>query len=167
MHKLLQYIGQIICFALIAIFIGYFSNRPVYHQFPEGKAQIKLAFAHGAAREIDCRRLTSKEIAKLPPNKRRPNNCSRERIPIHIQLTIDGEMIYDDLLIATGLSNDGPGRAYQKITVSAGEHIINVRLRDSKRESGFDYETTRQLTLKAHQNLAIDFKADTGGFLFR
>lgn len=167
MRKFMRYIGQFAFFALIAIFIGYFSNQPVYHQFPEGSAQIKLAFAHGAARVIDCRKLTSKEIAKLPPNKRRPNNCTRERIPIHIQLTLDGELLYDDQLIATGLSNDGPGRTYQKFTVPAGPHSITVRLRDSKRNSGFDYETTRQVTLKSFQNLAIDFKADTGGFLFR
>lgn len=167
MSKLLKYLGQMIVLVLVAVFIGYFSNQPVYHQFPNGMAQIKLAFAHGAARTIDCRKLTSKEIAKLPPNQRRPNNCTRERIPIHIQLVLDGELLYDDLLIATGLSNDGPGRAYEKIMVPAGPHSITVRLRDSKRESGFDYEATREVELKEFQNLAIDFKADTGGFLFR
>lgn len=167
MRKILQYFGQFIFFVVIAVFVGYFANRPIYNQFPEGSAQIKLAFAHGAARKIPCRKLTSKEIAKLPPNKRRPNTCSRERIPIHIQLTIDGKLLYEDQLIATGLSNDGPGRTYQKITVPAGQHTITVRLRDTKRTSGFDFETTRQVTLKSLQSLAIDFRADAGGFLFR
>lgn len=167
MRNIMRYIGQFVFFALIAVFIGYFSSQPVYHQFPEGSAQIKLSFAHGAARVIDCRKLTSKEIAKLPPNKRRPNNCTRERIPMHVQLSLDGKLVYEDQLIATGLSNDGPGRTYQKITVPAGEHVITVRLRDSKRTDGFDYEATRRITFSPFQNLAIDFKADTGGFLFR
>ena len=167
MSDIIRYTGQFLFFALIAVFIGYFSNQPVYRQFPDGKAQIKLGFAHGAARKIDCRKLSSREIAKLPANERRPNNCTRERIPIHIQLMVDNQPVYDDLLRATGLFRDGPGRAYKKFIVPAGPHSITVRLRDSKRTSGFDYEATRQVTLERYQSLAIDFKADTGGFLFR
>jgi hypothetical protein len=166
MPEVLRYAGQFVFFAMIAAFVGYFSNRPIYHQFPDGMAQIKLGFAHGAKRKIDCRKLTSKEIAKLPANKRRPNNCSRERIPLHIQLLFDEEMLYDDLLIATGLYKDGPGRIYKKITVPIGAHSITVRLRDSKRENGFDYQETRKVNLVANQNFAIDFKADHGGFSF-
>ncbi len=167
MPSIPQYIGQFVFFAAFCAFVGYFSNQPVYQQFPDGMAQIKLSFAHGAAREVDCRILTSKEIAKLPPNERRPNTCGRERIDAHIQLSVDGEVLYDELLPATGLSNDGPARTYQKLMVPAGEHTITARLRDSKRESGFDYEATHQAVLEPFQNLAVDFKADSGGFNFR
>ncbi|MGI9464788.1 MAG: hypothetical protein ACR2OM_12650, partial [Aestuariivirgaceae bacterium] len=163
----LRYIGQLGFFAVVAAFIGYFSSQPVYQQIPDGMAQIKLSFAHGAARKIDCRKLTSKEIAALPANERRPNTCTRERIPLHVQLILDGELLYDDQLEATGLSNDGPARTYQKLIVPAGPHTITARLRDSKRANGFDYEATHQVTLKAFQSLAVDFKADTGGFRFR
>ncbi|MGI9378663.1 MAG: hypothetical protein ACR2OW_03350, partial [Methyloligellaceae bacterium] len=117
MHDNLKYAAQLLVFACVAAFIGYFSNKPVYKQFPEGMAQIKFSFAHGAARKVDCRKLTAKEIAKLPPNERRPNTCSRERIPLHVQFEIDGRLLYDDLLQATGLSNDGPARVYKKFVV--------------------------------------------------
>lgn len=167
MHNVLRYAGQFVFLAAIMAFIGYFSSRPVYRQAPEGMAQIKLSFAHGAARKIDCRKLTSKEIAQLPANERRPNTCTRERIPLHVQLALDGELLYDDLLEATGLSKDGPARIYRKLFVPAGAHTITARLRDSKRTSGFDYEATHQVTLVPAQNLAIDFKADRGGFQFR
>ena len=152
---------------LVAVFVGYFSNKAVYKEFPDGNAQIKFSFAHGAARKIDCRKLTSKEIAKLPPNKRRPNTCTRERIPLHVQLELDGQLLYDDSLEATGITNDGPARTYKKFVVPTGRHSITVRMRDTKRQSGFDYETSRQVTLKPFQNLAVDFKADSGGFFFR
>ncbi|MGI9462336.1 MAG: hypothetical protein ACR2OM_00235 [Aestuariivirgaceae bacterium] len=167
MPDALRYIGQLGFFAVVVAFIGYFSSQPVYQQIPDGMAQIKLSFAHGGARKIDCRKLTSKEIAALPANERRPNTCTRERIPLHVQLILDGELLYDDLLEATGLSSDGPARTYKKLIVPAGPHTITARLRDSKRASGFDYEATHQVTLKAFQNLAIDFKADNGGFRFR
>jgi len=167
MPDLLRYAGQFVFLVLVMSFIGYFSNQPSYQQTPDGMAQIKLSFAHGGARKIDCRKLTSSEIAKLPANERRPNNCTRERIPVIVQLILDGELLYDDVLVATGLSKDGPSRTYQKLLVPAGPHSIVARLRDTKRTSGFDYETTHHVVLKPYQNLAVDFKADTGGFSFR
>jgi len=65
------------------------------------------------------------------------------------------------------LSDDGPARTYKKFIVPAGEHTITTRLRDSKRASGFDYEASHKVKLKPFQNLAVDFKADAGGFQFR
>lgn len=167
MPDIFRYTGQFVFFVLISAFVGYFSSHPVHQQMPDGMAQIKLSFAHGAARKIDCRKLTSKEIAKLPAAERRPNTCARERIAVHIQLSVDGELLYDDLLQPTGLSSDGPARTYKKFIVPAGAHSITARLRDTKRTSGFDYEVTKAVTLQPFQNLAVDFKADAGGFLFR
>lgn len=167
MSDLMRYAGQFVFLAALMAIVGYLSSNPVYRQVPPGMAQIKLSFAHGAARKEDCRRLTPKEIAALPANERRPNTCSRERIPLHVQLILDGELLYDDLLEATGLSNDGPARTYRKFLVPAGDHVVTARLKDSKRENGFDYEATREVTLVSHQNFAIDFKADAGGFQFR
>ena len=163
----LQLAGQIVFFAAVAAFTGYFASNPVYNRFPEGVAQIKLSFAHGANRKVECRRLTSKEIAKLPANERRPNTCARERIAIHVQIEVDGTVLYDDELQPTGLSRDGAAMTYRKFRVPAGPHTLVARLRDTKRAEGFDYEATHQVTLRPWQNLAVDFKADTGGFSFR
>ena len=58
MTKLVSYIGQAVFYALAAAATGYLASFPVYQQFPEDHAQIKLSFAHGAARQVDCRRLT-------------------------------------------------------------------------------------------------------------
>ena len=110
---------------------------------------------------------TTKEIAKLPAKERRPNTCARERVAIHVQLSINGEQIHDAMLPPTGLSRDGPARIYEKFLVPAGRHVITARLRDSRRAEGFDYESTHEVDLAAWQNLAIDFKADKGGFEFR
>ncbi len=166
MSDIFKYAGQFLFFAIVAIFVGYFSSNPRFSLMPEGTAQIKLSFAHGAARKIDCRKLSSKEIAKLPANERRPNTCERERIPLHIQLIVDGKMLYDELLQPTGIAKDGPARTYKKFIVSTGSHQIIARLRDTKRANGFDYETSRNVVLDPFQNLAIDFKADVDGFLF-
>ena len=162
-----RFIGQGAFYAAVAASIGYFAAHPVYRQVPEGEAQIKLALAHGGARVADCRRLTAQELAKLPTAERRPNDCSRERVPLVIDLSVDGKTIYEDVLRPTGLSRDGVSRTYRKFLVPAGRHEIEAKLRDSKRTTGFDYDKRLETELSPWQNLAIDFNAEKGGFLFR
>ena len=146
---------------------GFLSSQPSYHQVGENTAQIKLALSHGGKRLEDCRRLTSEELAKLPTSKRRPIDCKRERIPVTVRVRLDNIPIYEATLIPTGLSKDGPVRAYEKVLVPAGRHVIEAELRDSKRTSGFDYHSRIEADLTPLQNLAIEFQAERGGFLFR
>ncbi len=166
MARLSGYLGQAVLYALVAALTGYLASRPVYRQFAPDMAQIKLSFAHGAARAEECRRLSAEEIARLPRTQRRPNTCSRERVPLHVQLQIDDRTILDERLEPTGLAADGPARIYRKFAVPAGAHVIVARMRDSRGEGPFDYEARRSVVLKAGQNLAIDFKQDAGGFIF-
>lgn len=166
MSRTLGVIGQALVYAAVAAVIGYLASRPLYRQLAPDQAQIKLSFAHGSARLHECRRLTSEEIAKLPPEKRRPNTCSRERVPLQIQLRVDDRTILDETLQPTGLAADGPVRIYRKFAVRAGAHVIMVRLRDDRGKGGVDYQARRAVVLAPGQNLAIDFKQDAGGFIF-
>ncbi len=167
MPSVARYAGQILFHAGFAAAIGTFASWPMYNRMPEGSAQIKLSFNHGGRRVEDCRRLTAEELSKLPSNQRRPIDCSRERLPVTIQLLIDGAPIYEAVLKPGGIAGDGQARAYEKFIVPAGTHLIEARLRDSKRSEGFDYRSRFEAALAPGQNLAIDFKAEQGGFLFR
>jgi hypothetical protein len=160
-------LGQGVFYVAIAALVAILASRPLYRQVPEGEAQIKLAIQHAGARLADCRRMSAEELAKLPTTERRPNDCSRRRAPLTVELSVDGRPIYEDVLPPTGLSRDGASRAYRKFFVPAGQHVIEAKLRDSKRSSGFDYEKRVEAELKPWQNLAIDFNAEKGGFLFR
>ncbi len=167
MVDLARYAGQAVVYALVAFGVGYFASRPTVDYFPADQAQIKISFMHGANRVEECRRLTSEEIAKLPPNKRRPHTCGRKRLPIRVQLLLNGEPIYDEVVPPTGLSGDGPARVYRKFQVAPGRHDITARLRDSDRTDGFDYERRVSVELAPLQNLAIDFSSDQGTFIIR
>ncbi len=94
-------------------------------------------------------------------------DCPRQRLPVFIELAIDGETRYSASVPPTGLSGDGPSRIYQRFIVSPGKHAIVARLRDSDRSEGFDYQKTSEIELTARQSLAIDFRQEMGGFLFR
>ncbi|RTL71413.1 MAG: hypothetical protein EKK41_09860 [Hyphomicrobiales bacterium] len=144
--------------------IGAFASWPRVHYFPQGDAQIKMSFAHGSQRKSACRKLSSEEIAKLPAKERRPNTCDRERLPIRVQLALDGKTLYDETLQPTGLSRDGPARLYRKFVVQSGSHNLIIRLRDSDRVEGFDHEQSVDVALRPLQNLVVEFKGDEGMF---
>ncbi len=161
-----QYVGQVIAYALFAVVVGHFATQPAYTHLQPGEALIKLSFSHAGAHKEECRRRTQEELERLPPNMRRPLDCNRERVPLLIELEMDGKIIYRDSLPPSGLSGDGASTAYKKFRVSTGAHRIVARLRDSRREDGFDYEQAANINLTPQQNFVIDFRPEQGGFLF-
>ena len=166
MAKPLRYLGQAAVYLLLALGIGYFSDRPAHTHFPPDMALIKLSFAHGAQKE-DCRRRTDEELANLPPNMRRPMVCARERLPVAVELLVDGKPLYQAVLPPSGIAGDGPSRTYQRFAVPPGRHELTARMRDTDRAEGFDYERTVVVELAPAQSLAIDFRSEMGGFIFR
>lgn len=162
----LQIVGQVAVYAAFVAFIGYFATQPVYTHRDPGAAAITLSFGHAGERKTACRRLTPEEIAALPPNMRRPMDCPRERVPLLVELHVDGDLMYRASLAPSGLAGDGASSAFEQFAVSPGSHLVSVRLRDSRREEGFDYESEERVELVPGQHMVIDFRADTGGFEF-
>lgn len=158
-----QFLVTLALFAAVAAF----SDWPVYRQIPENHGVIILTFVHGADRRAACRRLTPEEIAKLPANMRRVEDCPRGRPPIYVELDVDGRSVYHAVLPPTGIAGDGPSRAYQRFVVPVGTHDVAVRLRDNPATQGFDRERSGRVTIGPDQNFVIDFRSDTGEFIFR
>ena len=164
--RLLILLGQAVVFGLIAIVLGYFSTSPAYIAFPEDQARILLDFSHVGQRKGECRRLTSEEIAQMAANMRRAEICPRERLPVVVELELNGALIFSESLPPSGLSSDGASQAYESIRVRPGEHSLVARLRDSAREDGFDFEAAAMVDLQPAENFVIDFRSELGGFIF-
>jgi len=162
-----QWAGQLLFYAAAAGVTGLFATWPTWSRLPPEEAQITIAFAHGGARKEACRRLSPEEIAALPARERRPSDCSRERVPLRFEFVLDDRPLLARTLPPSGLSRDGPAQLYEKLAVPSGRHTVTVRLADSGRASGFDYESRFDLELRPRQNLAIDFGPDRGGFFIR
>jgi hypothetical protein len=163
----LRVFGQFV--AIVALFAGValLSDWPVYRQIPKGSGVVMLSFIHGADRRADCRRLTPEEIAKLPANMRRTEECPRRRRPIYVELDIGGNNVYRASLPPTGIAGDGPSRVYERFVLPAGTYDIAVRLRDTPRLDGFDHERTGRISLASDQMFVIDYNAAAGGLVFR
>jgi hypothetical protein len=129
-----------------------------------GAAVITLSFGHAGARVSECRRLTTEEIAALAPNMRRPMDCPRGRVSLLVEFELDGEVLYHASLVPSGIASDGASSVYERFVVAPGRHRVRVRLRDSRREEGFDYEMEEDIDLVPGQHLIVDFRAGTGGF---
>ncbi len=153
-------------YAVFAAFIGYFSSAPEYTHLDPELALIKLSFSHAGAPRTECRRLSQEELDALPPNMRRPTECPRERVALLVELEIDGELAYRGTRPPSGLAGDGASTVYERFPVEPGPHRIAIRLRDSRRTSGFDWEQQGDVDIKPRQNFVIDFRAETGGFKF-
>jgi hypothetical protein len=110
--------------------------------------------------------MSPEEIALLPPNMRLTLDCPRERLPVLVELELDGKLLLRRELVASGLSHDRSSNIYQKFGVPPGRHVVSARLRDSARTEGFDYARSTEVELKPRQNFVVDFRAEAGGFSF-
>ncbi|KAB2917395.1 MAG: hypothetical protein F9K29_10050 [Hyphomicrobiaceae bacterium] len=159
--------GQLgVTIALMAA-VAQLSDWPRYHQIAANTAIIRLSFTHGSNRQAECRRRTPEELAKLPPNMRKPLECPRRRGAVYVEFDLDGQTVYRASLPPSGISGDGPARAYQRFVVPAGPHAIAMRMRDTPRTEGFDYVKSSDVVLAADANLVIDFSTDAQGFVIR
>lgn len=157
--------GLLVVLTAVTAFAAAFSNAPAYRQIPADTGVIKFSFSHSATRE--CRRRTPEELAKLPPNMRRPLDCPRGRRGLFAELAIDDVVVFSEELPPSGFAKDGPSQVYRRFTVAAGTHAVAARLRDTPRDSGFDHERVETVTVQPGQSLALDFRPEHGGFIWR
>jgi hypothetical protein len=167
MSRALRFFGQFAVIAALFAAVAWLSDRPSYRQIPEGSAVMMLTFVHGADRRGECRRLSPEEIAKLPPNMRRVQDCPRVRRPLYVELDLDGRNLYRASLPPTGIAGDGPSRVYQRFVLPATKHDLDVRMRDTARTEGFDHERHETVDFAPNQLFVIDFRAERGEFIFR
>ena len=164
--KPIKLFGQLLFYVVFAGAVGYFSAAPAYRHFDSGQALIKMTMTHGGEYKGGCRKRTAQELQDIAPNMRRQFDCPRDRVPVVVELDVDGEPVYQASLPPSGLHGDGPASMYEALVVPAGSHRIDVRMRDTERDSGFDYESSASFTFRPRQLLVIQFRQESGGFTF-
>jgi len=163
----MRYLLQLIAYAAFAIVVGYLSFWPRYQYASADAAAVKLSLSHATDRVVPCVTLSPEEVAKLAPNMRRTLSCERQRLPLTVQLSVDGEIAFKHEALPSGLWEDGPASIYERFDLEPGAHMITVQLRDTAREDGWDYTHSESVTLVAGRYMTITFKAENGGFAFR
>ena len=167
MPSALAIAGQVVLYAAFAGCIGLFSAYPRYSNLAPGEALIKLSFSHAGELVRECRTRTAEELAKLPPNMRAPMDCPRERSPVRVELTLDGQVLANRSTPPSGLSRDGASTWYERFAVPAGEHELVVKFNDSVRVPGFNYIRKQGVELEPGRVLVVDFDPARGGILLQ
>lgn len=162
-----QIAGQIVATGALLATVAYFASAPGYRYFGPQESLVKVSIIHASQRREACRQRTKEELEALPPNMRAARQCSRERVPLLVEVDVDGKRALTTVAKPAGLASDLSATVYQLFRVPAGGHRIAVRMRDSARTEGYDYAAEQALDLKPHQVLIVDFDADAQAFRFR
>jgi len=161
-----RYLGQGLGYLLFIAFIGYFSNSPAFTHVPSNQALIKLTFTHAGQRLIPFKDTRTKaDFAKLPPQLRAIKH-SRARSSLRVELEMDGQIIYHEIISPRGLSHDLPSPIYRRFTVPAGKHLFRVRMADDIRREGFNYFGEKTVELAPLHTMIIDFNNIRKEFIF-
>jgi hypothetical protein len=167
MNSYLRLSLQLIAYTLFAGVIGYFATMPPYQYADSRDASIKVSLSHAADKVEPCVQLTQEEIAELAANMRRTETCERQRLPLILELDIDGGTVLNLVAEPSGIWGDGPSSIYERFDIEPGTHRITARLRDTARTEGWDYNRTEDIVLEPGRYFTVTFKAATGGFNFR
>lgn len=165
MREALRMAARFAVLALVFTAVAALSNRPLYRSLPEGAGVLTLSFSHGADRRAACRPATPEELAKLPPNMRRPEICPRARPPIRVEFDVDGKRVLEADVPPSGIAGDGPSRVHRRLVLPAGSYAVAVRMREQP-EGDFAWHAERAIRLEPGASRVIDFRAAAGGFVF-
>ena len=161
-NKPLRYLLQAVNYTIFMALIWYFATAPSIRLLEEDEAMLSMAFAHAGDLREPCRKLSSEELAKLPPNMRKPEDCPRERSPVIIEMFLDGQKIYDKSLNPPGLYGDGGVDVYYSEKIPAGKHHFEINMNDSVRKQGFNHTFAQDINVKPAQIFLVGFDLEKG-----
>jgi hypothetical protein len=162
----MKLVVQFMAYAVFAALVGLLSVWPRFQLLAPELAVVSLTISHAGQRVGECRRLTQEELNELPPNMRKPSDCPRERHPIMVELRANGDVIYRQTALPSGIWSDGKASIYQRLQMPVGEHSFFIGMNDSGGEQ-FDYELRIRQKLSPGQNLIIDFDDQQQVFIFK
>lgn len=167
MRKAVSMALQVFLYMTFAASLAWFATNPPYRYADAAMSSVKVSLSHAADRVEPCVQLTPEQIAELAMNMKQTEACERERLPLFLEIDMDGETVFSLQAEPTGVWNDGPSSVYERFEVPPGPHRITARLRDTARTEGWDYTDSADVVLEPGRYFTVTFKAETGGFNFR
>ena len=161
-NKPLRYLLQAVNYSVLMALIWYFSTSPSIQVLADDKAVITLAFGHAGETREPCRKVSAEELAKLPPNMRMVTDCPRERSPVVVEMTLNGQPSYQETLQPPGVFKDGGVDVYFSGQIPAGQHLVEVKMEDNIRQDGFDYTFRQEIDIEPGKILLLGFESEKG-----
>ncbi len=154
-------------YVAFAVMVGWLSVWPRFQLIDEGNAMISLSFSYAGQRIRECRKLTQEELNQLPPNMRKPQDCPRERLPIRVVLSSNGDTLYEDIKRPTGLWKDGSANVYKRLTVAGRSQKLFIGMNESGQSPEFDFSLEQEVDLAPGEHLVVEFDDIQKSFVFK
>lgn len=161
-NVVLRYVLQIFNYTIFMAIIWYFATSPSVRVIDDDESMVTVAFSHSGETLEECRRLSQEELLKLPPNMRKLDDCPRERSPIILEASLDGESIYSKTMLPPGIFKDGGVNIFFSNRVPAGKHSFKIKMDDSVRKQGFNHVFEQDINLAPAQILLVEYEPLTG-----
>lgn len=159
MHKAIRYLAQAALYALFFVPLAYFSRAPIYSNLEEGMAVLKVAVRHPGVIVGECTSAASTGHGMRPSTMNQSIEvCPRERSPLQLKLTLDGKVLYDATVAASGLHSDGISSMYQRFEIPAGSHHLQIKMNDDVKVEGYNWQLQQDISLKSAQVVVASFK---------
>lgn len=159
----IQRFWQVAAYALFAALLVLAATRPYYRPVPPDMALLQVSFAHAGAPDGECRRRSQAELAALAPNMRTEMQCPRARRPVSLRLELDGQILIDETVQASGLARDGASSLFRRLRVAAGRHRLRIAVSDGR---GPAHLRDEWVEFSPGRILNVDFRPDAGGVVF-
>jgi ferredoxin/coenzyme F420-reducing hydrogenase delta subunit len=145
--------------SLAAITVS-FSSLP-YRSPLSSQPELVVSFMH-RGEAIEQRAPTKEELAKRLPHMRAQVNLSRERAPVRLRITVDGQNVLDRTYKPKGISGDGPSMALEHLALSAGAHSVQVEIADTPDPDKWTYQWRQQVEFQPHRTRVLLFESKAG-----
>lgn len=118
---------------------------------------LVVSFKHPGQVADRCRELSEAEKAKLPIHMRTDKVCERRRVPVRLQVLVDGEVALDREYPPKGLWGDGNSIAIERLETTPGKHDVRVRIGDRGDRDEMPYESERTIDAAPRRSQVVVF----------
>ncbi len=158
----------VVLLVMFALPVFYLSNSS-YSFYSPNDASIKVAFQHTGKRIANCDeadvikkegeryREILKTEKRIKMNMGRLSGCPRERFPVIVELSVDGNIMLDRAYKPAGIKKDMASYAYDEFIVKPGAHRISAGLYDSGAKDKPDFTIEETVDIKPRQILLLRF----------
>jgi hypothetical protein len=136
------------------------SNLP-YRTPLSPEPELVISFNH-SGQLVQPRQLTEEELEKRLPHMRNQVNVAREKSPVRLRVTINGQEVWNQSYRPRGLAKDGPSVAIVRLPVSPGIQDVKVNLGETPGPDEWAHEWSQKIEFHESRAHVLLFDARNG-----
>ena len=141
---------------VVAVSVMLVFGSHVHYQPPlaEG-SELLISFRHPGLAE--CRPPTPEELAERPPHMQPDKICSRERLPVRLQVSVDGVVRVEQSYAPGGVFSDGNSGAVESLRLPEGSHHVAVAIGETSDANDWKFSEARTLEFDSKSRRVVLF----------